>query len=374
MARRSKGSGNIRQRPDGRWEARLDLPEGSGRPRKSFYGATRKEVVDKLRAGQAALATNTALPSDRRTVAAFLADWLVTTKPSVRPSTYDRYESVVRLYLVPGLGRVVLGRLTPAQVQNFLTAQASAGTGARTVQQCHSVLRAALGQAVRWGEISRNSAALVNAPRATPAERPVLTVAQAQSLLQATQETRWGPLWTVALLAGLRRGELLGLRWADVDLDAATLRVTGALSRDRTRTLPKTARALRTVPLAPPVVTALKAQRQAQRIARVAAGSAWVDSGYVFTTSTGVAHRGDNVHKAWDRELVRLGLPPVRFHDLRHTCASLLLTAGTPPRVVMAILGHTTPDVTLGIYAHVQQTDLATALDRLAGLLAVDSA
>jgi integrase len=276
-------------------------------------------------------------------------------------------------YLVPGLGRVVLSELTPIQVHSFLAAQAAAGTGARTCQQCHSVLRAALNQALRWGTVARNVATLVDAPRAVPAERPVLTIAEAQTLLQATCTGRWGPLWCVALLTGLRRGELLGLRWADVDLDKATLRVTGALSRDRTRTLPKTSRALRTVPLAPPVVAALRAQRQWARVARVAAGADWADTGYVFTTPTGGPLRGDNVHRAWDRTLARLGLPPVRFHDLRHTCASLLLAAGTPPRVVMAILGHTTPDVTLGIYAHVQQGDLMAALARLAGLLAAET-
>lgn len=373
MPRRPRNTGSVCQLADGRWLATLDLPSTGKRRRRYFYGKTRKEVVEKLKAAQRELATGQE-PATRRTLAVFLATWLESTQSRVRPTTYTRYATLVDKYLVPGLGRVLLGDLTPAQVHAFLTAQVAAGTGARTVQQCHSVLRTALNQALRWGDVPRNVAALVDAPRATPAERPVLTVAQAQTLLQATQAGRWGPLWAVALLTGLRRGELLGLRWADVDLDAATLRVTGALSRDRERTAPKTTRALRTVPLAPPVVAALRAQRQWQRQARLRAGSLWEDTGYVFTTTTGAAQRGDNVHKAWDRELARLGLPAVRFHDLRHTCASLLLAAGTPPRVVMAILGHTTPDVTLGIYAHVQQGDLTAALDRLAELLAVDSA
>jgi integrase len=372
MPARPHGAGSIYQRGDGLWVATLDVSSVGARDRRYLYGTTRKAVVAKLKAAQQQLAAGQ-VPTKQQRLAVFLTTWLATVAPRVRPSTYERYTTIVDKYLTPGLGRVVLSELTPAQVHAFLTQQAAAGTGARTVQQCHSVLRAALNQALRWGAVPRNVATLVDAPRAVPAERPVLTVAQAQALLVATQAGRWGPLWCVALLTGLRRGELLGLRWADVDLDAATLRVTGALSRDRERTAPKTARALRTVPLAPPVVVALRTQRQWARLARVAAGSGWTDTGYVFTTPTGSALRGDNVHRAWDRTLVRLGLPGVRFHDLRHTCASLLLTAGTPPRVVMAILGHTTPDVTLGIYAHVQQGDLTAALERLAGLLAADT-
>jgi integrase len=373
MPARPHGAGSIYQRGDGLWVATLDVSSVGARDRRYLYGTTRKAVADKLRAAQAELAAGH-VPAKRQALSAFLTTWLATVAPRVRPATYDRYADVVRLYLVPGLGRVPLGELTPAQVQTFLARCAAAGTGARTVQQCHSVLRAALNQALRWGAVPRNVAALVDAPHATPAERPVLTVAQAQALLQTTQAGRWGPLWCVALLTGLRRGELLGLRWVDVDLDKATLRVTGALSRTQERTAPKTNRALRTVPLAPPVVAALRAQRQWARLARVAAGADWNDTGYVFTTPTGGPLRGDTVHNAWDRTLARLGLPGVRFHDLRHTCASLLLTAGTPPRVVMAILGHTTPDVTLGIYAHVQQGDLTAALDRLAGLLSSETA
>jgi integrase len=372
MPRRPRGTGSICQRADGTWLATLELPSTGARRRRYFTGPTKPAVVAKLKAAQAQLAAGH-VPARQQRLSAFLLTWLATVAPRVRPTTYARYATLVDKYLVPGLGRVVLSELTPAQVHSFLAAQAAAGTGARTCQQCHSVLRAALNQALRWGTVPRNVAALVDAPRAVPAERPVLTIGQAQTLLAATSGTRWGPLWTVALLTGLRRGELLGLRWADVDLDAATLRVTGALSRTKERTPPKTTRALRTVPLAPPVVAALRAQRQWARLARVAAGADWVDSGYVFTTPTGGPLRGDNVHRAWDRELTRRSLPGVRFHDLRHTCASLLLAAGTPPRVVMAILGHTTPDVTLGIYAHVQQADLTTALARLAGLLATET-
>lgn len=384
MPRRPKGDGTITQRADGRWMARLTLPpDGSGKQRsKAFYGATRAEALAKLRAAQAALLHAGQEPLNQRlTVGAFLADWLSTSAaPHIRPKTFEQYEHIVQAYLVPGLGAVQLAQLKPLHVQQFLN-RVESGTfqpvrkgpttqrpGPRTVQQCYRVLHVALGQALRWGLVHRNVAALVDAPRVPKATTAALTADQARTLLQATLQTRWGPLWALAIATGLRRGELLGLRWQDVDLPGKLLHIRGALDADGQRVATKTARSVRTVPLGAAAVAALTTRRAAQRRERVASGH-WHPTDLVFTTLDGGPLRGDNVYRAFQEALDRLGLPHVRFHDLRHTCASLLAAQGVPVEVVQQLLGHTSIRTTADVYVHPTPQAQRAAVERLDSLL-----
>lgn len=365
--RRGHGEGSIKQRTDGLWEARVSLPNGK---RKSLYGKTRKEVQDKLRAALRDLDAGLDLSAGRQTVGQFLDRWLAdSVKSTVRPRTYDSYAQLVRLYLKPDLGHHQLSKLTPQHVQAMMTARTAAGLSPRTVQYARAVLRRALGQAMKWGLVSRNVATLVDPPRS--AKKPVtpLTPEQARAFITYTADDRLGPLFHVAIASGLRQGELFGLRWEDVDLDAGVLWVRHALQRvDGALTLvePKTALSRRAVTLPASAVAALRVQKDRQTFERAAAGELWQEGGYVFTSSVGTPLNPSNVAKRLHALLETAGLPHQRFHDLRHCAASLLLAGGVAPRTIMGILGHSQISLTMNTYAHLSpalERDAARALD-----------
>lgn len=254
----------------------------------------------------------------------------------------------------------------------MLAQKLAAGLSPRRVHHLRAVLRRALGQAVRWGLLSRNAAALAAPPRVAYQPPPAMDPATARRILEAVAGDRLGPLYTVALATGLRQGELLGLRWEDVDLERASLRVTGALQRvdgEYRIVEPKTARARRTLPLARPAVEALRLQRQRQREERLRAGPLWEDWGLVFTTERGRPLNHSVVTKRLQDLLAAAGLPRLRFHDLRHGCATLLLSAGVPPRAIMELLGHSQITLTLGTYAHVIPAMLEDAAARMDAVL-----
>lgn len=242
------------------------------------------------------------------------------------------------------------------------------GYGTRMVQQVHSVLRNALQSAMRDELLTRNVASLVRVKTPTYDIGRGLSVEQSRTLIASTRGHRLHAAIVVALYLGLRRAEVLGLRWADVDLDAGRLEVAQTLQRVEGRLQllpPKTRRSRRTYPLPTPCVVALKAHRVAQGRERLAAGEVWTDSGMVFTTTVGTPVDPDNFSRTWERMRVVLGEPPVRFHDLRHTCVTLLLDAGVPPHIVRDVVGHSALDVTMSIYAHVSLEEKRTALLKL---------
>jgi integrase len=228
---------------------------------------------------------------------------------------------------------------------------------ARTVQQVHAVLRAMLSQAVREELLARNVARLVQAPAPDREEIHPWAEAEARAFLAAARTHRLHALFVVALALGLRRGELLGLRWSDVDLSAGQLRVWQTLQRVRGDGVvfgpPKSRRSRRVLTMPAVVVQALKRHRSVQEHERGLADGNWHETGLVFTTATGRHVEPRNLNTAFARLIVRAGVRPIRFHDLRHTCATLLLAAGVSPRVVMDILGHSQIAVTMNIYGHV---------------------
>jgi len=365
--RRGHHEGTIRQRADGRWEAQVSMPRGK---RKSYYGKTRREAQDKLRAALRDLDAGLDLAAGRQTVGQFLDRWLAdVAKPSVRPSTYESYAGHVRNHLKPALGHIQLAKLTPQQVQTMLTEKTAAGLSPRTVQYIRAVLRRALGQAMKWGLVARNVATLTEPPRS--AKKPVqpLTAEQARAFLDFTKDDRLGPLFHVAITTGLRQGELFGLRWPDVDLAAGTLTVRHALQRINgkpTLVAPKTDKSRRTVTLPASAVAALREQRKRQLQERLLAGSRWQDWGLVFASTIGTPLEPTNVTHRFQRLLADAGLPRQRFHDLRHCAASLLLAGGVPLRTIMGILGHSQISLTANTYTHLApalERDAAAALD-----------
>jgi integrase len=355
MARRGNNEGSIRKRADGTWEARVSLPTGD---RKSLYGKTRQEVAAKLTAVMRDVQQGLPVPTERQTLAAFLADWLASVvRGRVEPTTYTRYALDVRR-ITAALGRLKLSEVTPQRIQAFLNSLREQGLSASSVKHCRAVLRSALGQAETWNLIARNPAAgkRVTSPRGERYEIEALSITQARAIMAAFVGHPFEALVHTALATGLRQGELLGLRWQDLDLDAGTLTVRVQLQRvDGVRRLkePKSDRSRRALPLPPSAVEALRQHRRRQLEARLSAGATWQETGHVFTTSVGTPFDNSNVIHRFHRQLAKAGLPRMRFHDLRHGAASVLLQSGLSLREIMEILGHSQIGITANLYTHI---------------------
>ena len=360
------------RRQDGRWAGNVQLGYSDGRRAfKVVYGKTRSEVVEKVRQATESSRQGLLVAGRSPRLDEFLSLWLKTIEGSIRPSTYVSYEGITRRHLIPTLGRTTLERLSIHDIAGLIARKRSEGLSPRTAQYVLFVLRNALNKAVRWGAASRNVAALVDAPRVPHRDVNVLSPDEALRLVGAARGDRLEALWVLAISTGLRRGELLGLTWDDIDLDRRQLRVTKALQRVRGKGLvlveTKTRRARRSIILPVGAAEALRRQRGRQAEERLAAGSSWTETDFVLKSTDGTALDPDNVGRSFAQLLDRANLPRTRFHDLRHSCASLLLAQHVPPRVVMETLGHSRISVTLDTYTHVMpalQRDAADAMDR----------
>jgi integrase len=363
-------AGRIVQRTDGRWTAAISL---GARRHKWFYGSSREEVHGKLTAALHALNTTGLADSRGLTVGEFLQRWLhEVAEPSVRPWTFHGYEVHIRLHIDPVLGRIPIWRLEPLQVQGLINRKLKKGLSPKTVRYIRGTLRSALNQAVRWGLVARNAAALVDGPRVPTYEIQPFEPDEARRFLDAAKGHRLEALYAVALTLGLRQGEALGLRWQDVDLQMGYLRVARQLQRfDGVFQLvePKTARSRRTIVMPPSVTARLADHRDRQDRERNTAGLVWKEWGLVFTRPDGYPLDGTVVTHQFHRFLEQAGLPQRRFHDLRHSCAALLLAQGVSPRVVMEILGHSQIALTMNTYTHVVPDLRRDAAVRMEALL-----
>jgi integrase len=369
MAKRGNHEGSIYQRQDGRWVASVTLPGGK---RKSYYGKTRQDVAQKLTVGLKARQDGLPLPSDQLKVGRYLEEWLTTAQPSLRPSTWKRYEELLRLYILQALGNLPLARLEPRHLQKLYAACLAQGLAPATVRQIHAIIRKALGQAVRWGTVVRNVGTLVSPPRVAQQEIHPLSAAQARALLMAAKGERFEALYVLALSTGMRRGELLALRWQDVDLHGGCLHVRHGLVRIQgkwTLTEPKTARSRRRIALSASAIEALRHHRAQQATHRLSLGPVWQDRDLVFPNEIGhIMEPGNVLRRSLKPLLKNAGLPAIRLHDLRHTAATLLLQQGVHPKVVSEMLGHSSIKMTLDIYSHVipdMQHQAAAAMDAL---------
>lgn len=373
---RGHNEGTITERKDGRWEARVFLGYENGKPkRKCLYGKTRSEVAAKLARALSDLQNGQALPDERLSLAGFLEAWLEgTAKARLRFSTYTRYKGLIDKHVTPSLGRIPVGKLTPQQVQRYLTERQASGLAPRTVIQIRAILRTALNQAVRHSLTPRNAAALADPPKATTFKPTFLDAKQAEALLLAVRGHKLEALVTLALTAGMRIGEILGLTWADIDLDAKTLKVRQQQQRVG-KTLytcePKTERSARSIALTQQAVDALRAHKQIQ-VDEFRAGIdvGRVMSGRVFTNEKGAPVENGTVLRQFQRLCKDADLPRMRLHDLRHSCATLLLTRGVHPRVVMEILGHSTIAMTMNVYSHVVPEIARDAADAMEAVFA----
>jgi len=371
--KRGQGEGNIYKRNDGRWAARVSVGYRNGkRARRWVYGKTRAEAANKLRSVIVAHEQGTLVDPGRVTVEKFLTGWLEDcARPKLRPRTLLSYAQVVRLHILPPLGRVPLQKLSPQHVQTWLNDLQRSGLSPRTCHYARAILRSALGQALRWGVVSRNVAALVEGPRVPKHEIRPLQPDQARALLDAVRVHRLGALFTVALALGLRQGEALGLKWDALDFTTGVLHVRAALQhvgKEWHLVEPKSERSRRSITLPRVAIVALRAHRVRQKKERLLAGSGWKETAFVFTTRTGTPIEPSNLTKEFKRVLKRAGVPEVRFHDLRHTAATFLLAQGVDPRTIMETLGHSQISLTLNTYSHVLpslQQDAATRMNEL---------
>jgi integrase len=293
-------------------------------------------------------------------------------KNTVGVGAFERYEQYIRVHAIPALGRIRLSRLTPQHLQRLYQEKLAAGLSPTTVSHLHTVLHGAFAEAVRWGLVPRNVVALVRPPRKAHVEVVALTVEEARALLAAAAGNRFEVLFVLALKTGMRRGELLALRWEDVDLDKGVLQVRGTLRRTREGLrigTPKTAAARRKVVLSPSSVAALRRHRARQQEERRAAGDLWRDFGLVFPNTLGRPMEPRCLLSDVYRPLLeRDGLPPITFHTLRHTAATLLLAEGEHPKVVQELLGRAQVSITLDRYGHMTprlMSNAAALMDRL---------
>ena len=375
MGKTAYGEGSVYQRADGRWAAQVDMGWKNGRrQRKVIYGRTRRDVQNRLRAALKAKQEGTLRVGPRQSTGQFLQRWLEdSVKPSVRPATYAMYWHLTTRHLIPNLDRVPLEKLSPEHVQALLRTKTDEGLAPRTVHHLRALLRIALNRAMRWGLVARNVAALADSPRIERFDIRMLTQAEANRLLRATEGDRLAAVYSVALALGLRQGEALGLSWEDVDFTSRRLHVRHGLQRvgGALRLVePKTRQSRRTIALPSIVIEALLHHRAVQSKERLFAGKRWHETGLVFTSTIGTPIEAGNLRRRFWKLLDKAELPRMRFHDLRHSCASLLLAQGVPARVVMETLGHSNISITMDTYTHVLpelQRQAAEAMDRVLG-------
>jgi len=310
-----------------------------------------------------------------QTTAEFFDDWLLSIAHSVKPSTLSRYEVFVRLHAIPALGDVRLRDLSPDDLERLYATDIREGVAPISVVHLHNVLHKALAHAQRRGLVEVNVAKLVDPPRPQRHEMQALSPAQARQFLSVVRGDRLEALYVLAVTTGMRQGELLALRWRDVDLEGGSLRVTSSIQYVRGKGLcvssPKTARSRRQVMLSGVAVEALAGRRDAQNRERSRQGEKWEDRDFVFTSRYGQPIYATNlIKRSFPRLLKAASLPRIRFHDLRHTAATLLLGEGVHPKIVSEMLGHTSIGITLDLYSHATPTiqkEATAAFDRLLG-------
>ena len=373
MGRRGNGEGSIYfRKSDEKWVGSITL---ENRKRRVFYGKTRKEVQEKLKVALREQQQGTLVTAPRQTLARFLTDWLENSqKQSVRPRTYERYEELVRLHIAPALGRYELQKLSAQHLQAFYAKKSEEGLSATTINHFHNVLHKALDTAMKWNLVARNVCDLVSPPRRKQFEVHPLTLEQVHKLLSVVEGHGMEALFKLALATGLRRGEMMGLKWLDINFDAGVLQVRRILSRVPSKmpgkgyveAEPKTQKSRRSIVIAPFALEALKQHRERQLEAKLQAGTAWQEHDYVFCTSIGThLNPTRDMLDQLKALLKKAGLPDIRFHDLRHSAATLLLSVGVHPKVVQEVLGHSQISITMDVYSHVLPGMQQDAMSRL---------
>lgn len=366
--RRGNKEGSIYQLPNGTWRAQVRL----NGERLGFTADTRKKAQEWLKKIQAQIDDGLTYSSSKITVSEFMTSWLSSSKGSKRYTTWTQYNMVFQKYIEPEIGKIKIIDCSPVKIQKFYDGLLSRDVGIYVVRKIHTVLRSALSQAVRLGIISRNPAGVVIQPQEPSKEMKILNESQVSQLLVAAKGHRWEALYQLDVVTGMRQMELLGLKWVDVDWKKQTIKVERQLLRAHGEGVqfsdPKTMHGKRTLSLGPSTIKILRSHYERQQLERIAAGDKWQENGLIFTTHHGNAIQYRNLIRDFQLLLKKAGLPHIRFHDLRHTAASILLNNKIPVLDVSRMLGHAKPSITLNTYGHLMpnsQMELARLMDEI---------
>ena len=368
-------AGSISRASNGTWSFVVDLPDVNGKRRQLRRRGfpTKKAAQTQLTALLADKNRGVLVAPSKATLGSYLLDvWLPARRSSLRPSTAAAYEGVIRNYVLPDLGRARLQAVDGAALNRLyhrlLTegrTESRRGLGPglapKTVRNVHGVLTRAMKDAVRWGQLQRNPCDTADPPRGRAPEMRAWTGEELRRFVKATESHRWAAVWMLMASTGMRRGEVLGLRWSDVDLNGRTVTIRSTRIRYGKTTAtstPKTARGNRTIAIGPATLSALRAWKRTQTTERLQIGGAWQgEHGLVVTNVDGTAPNPEAFSNLFAKLVRAAGLPPIRLHDLRHSYATAALAAGVPVKVLSQRIGHADVGVTLAVYAHVMPGD-----------------
>ena len=368
--KRGQNEGSIYKRENGSWRAQISL---HGK-RLSYTGKTKRECLDWIRKTKSQIDLGLTFNSSQLTLKKYMNDWLVNIEASIRPNTFKQYQHLTHKRILPFLGRYKLINLRPDIIQNRYNQMIEEGYGLRTIQITHSVLHRALVQAVKLGLIFRNPDDATSPPKPQKAEMQFYDKEQVQQFLIHTKlsKDRYYPLYHLAISTGMRQGELLALKWSDLDMDQRTLKVQRQFTRAKNGgfelTQPKTQAGRRTIALGFNTLEMLKEHQRDQFQVKLDVGDKWKDLDFIFTTKLGTPFDKYSLLKSFKKASREAGLPVIRFHDLRHTAATLQLNNGVPVILVSNRLGHSKPSVTLDVYGHLiaeKQHEAADLMDEI---------
>ena len=363
--RRGNNEGSLYRRKDGLWCAQISL----GGRRLTKYAKTQKECRDWIKETISKIDGGLTFEATQLTLERFFELWLNGKELSRRPGTVDNYRKIANTYILPRLGNMRLQEILPAHIKQLYLLLKQEGKGARSIQATHVVLHCALKQAVREGLLGRNPLDAVDRPRVEQAEPQILTEEQARQLLAVASGSLFETVFYLALITGMRKGELLGLKWSDLDSAKGSIQVQRQLQYLKPDGYilvpPKTKAGKRPIKLGQGMLAQLEKHRAHQELLKAAAGDKWQENGLIFTSSIGTYMDQSKVSKEFKRLLKKAGLPNLRFHDLRHTSLSLLLEMGTPVNTVQRRAGHSKASVTVDVYGHAMTGSQNQAADRM---------
>jgi integrase len=364
MAKNGNGEGSIYEhKKNGKkvgYRGAYWVHTAKGPKRRYVSGKTREEVRDKLIEALGNRAQGLVFDAGSITVEEYLTSWLKdSVRGTVRVSTYEVHRHMIEPHIIPALGRIKLRDLNPVHVRGLYREKLDSGLSPATVRKMHSILRKALKQAVLDGLSPRNVCEAVKPPKVERKEVTPLDRQQAKVLLEAASGDRLEALYMLAVHTGMREGELLGLKWEDVDLERGMLRLKHALVREGGKTILgdlKTPKSRRSVRLTSTAADALRGHLERQLAEMERMGSLYQPGGLVFATESGTLINPSNLRNRSYKPLLKQAFgedgPDICFHDLRHTCATLLLSQGTHPKLVQELLGHASIAMTMDTYSH----------------------